>query len=101
MSNPDGASGTETGKGSRGWLAKLEGEYSFLRGLTVLSVIGTLIGAYFQNLSAYENKVAAQAQTDMTAATQTFADASGALAPPLSLQWQLISDYHRAIAAGT
>lgn len=101
MSNADGASGTETGKGSRGWLARLEGEYSFLKSLTVLSVIGTLIGAYFQNLSAYENKVAAQAQTDMTAATQTFADASGALAPPLSLQWQLISDYHKAIAAGT
>jgi hypothetical protein len=82
-------------------IIRTERDYSFLKGLTVLSLFGTLIGAYFQNLSAYENKVAAQAQADMTAATQTFAEVSSALASPLRLQRQLISDYHAAITAGT
>src|SRR5262249_32395590 len=94
-------SGDKGGKGFWGWLLKLEGEYSFFKGLTVLSLFGTLIGAYFQNLSAYEAKVSAQAQSDMAAATQTFAEASAALATPLSLQRQLISDYYNAIVAKT
>ena len=64
-------------------------------------MFGTLIGAYFQNLSAYENKVTAQAQDDMAAATQTFTDASGALAAPLNLQQRLVTDYHNAVVAGT
>src|SRR6202166_4248618 len=105
MPNADGGPGAPSGGGF--WqrikpaLARAEGEYSFLKGLTVLSVFGTLIGAYFQNLSAYENKVAAQAQADLASATQTFTEASSALAAPLSLQKQLITDYHNAIVAGT
>ncbi|WP_213739737.1 hypothetical protein [Bradyrhizobium sp. dw_411] len=82
-------------------LSKAEGEYSFVKSLTVLSLFGTLIGAYFQNLSAYENKVTAQAQADMAAATQTFTDASSALAAPLNLQRQLITSYHNAVTSGT
>jgi hypothetical protein len=69
--------------------------------LAILSVAATLIGAYFQNLSTYNEKVAAQAKDDMTAATQTFADASGALSVPLALQKQLISGYHNAIVTNT
>jgi hypothetical protein len=69
--------------------------------LAILSVIGTLIGAYFQNLSTYNDKVAAQAKDDMTAATQAFADASSALSVPLALQKQLVSGYHNAIATNT
>lgn len=102
MSNADGGPNAPS---RAGWfksaLAKAEGEYSFLKSLTVLSLFGTLIGAYFQNLSAYENKVTAQAQADMAAATQTFTDASGALAAPLNLQQRLITSYHNAVAAGT
>jgi hypothetical protein len=67
--------------------------------LAILSVVATLIGAYFQNLSIYNDKVAAQAKDDMTAAAQAFADASSALSVPLALQQQLISGYHNAIAA--
>jgi hypothetical protein len=105
MPNADGGPDARSGGGF--WqrvkpaLVRAEGEYSFVKGLTVLSVFGTLIGAYFQNLSAYENKVAAQAQADLTAATQTFTETSSALAAPLSLQKQLIADYHNAIVAGT
>ena len=104
---PDAGGGPDAPSGGGFWLwirsaiGRAEGEFSFVKGLTVLSLFGTLIGAYFQNLSAYEAKVAAQAQADMTAATQTFAETSSALATPLSLQQQLISDYHKAIVAGT
>jgi len=38
---------------------------------------------------------------ELKAATQTFAETSSALAAPLSLQKQLIADYHNAIVAGT
>ena len=105
MPNADGGPGAPSGGGF--WqrikpaLVRAEGEYSFVKGLTVLSVFGTLIGAYFQNLSAYENKVAAQAQADLAAAAQTFTETSSALGAPLSLQKQLIADYHNAIVAGT
>jgi hypothetical protein len=105
MPNADGGLDARSGEGF--WqrlkpaLVRAEGEYSFVKGLTILSVFGTLIGAYFQNLSAYESKVAAQAQADLTAATQVFAETSSALAAPLSLQKQLIADYHNAIVAGT
>ncbi|WP_426441826.1 hypothetical protein [Bradyrhizobium genosp. P] len=105
MANADAGQGGPPGRGfwqsiksGIGWV---EGEYSLVKGLTVLSLFGTLIGAYFQNLSAYEAKVTAQAEADMKAATQTFAEVSSGLAAPLSLQRQLITDYHNAIAAGT
>jgi hypothetical protein len=45
--------------------------------------------------------VTAQAQADMAAATQTFTDASGALAASLNLQQRLITSYHNAVAADT
>ena len=102
MSNTDGDPNTPA---RAGWftslLAKAERDYSFLKSLTVLSLFGTLIGAYFQNLSAYENKVTAQAQADMAAATQTFTDTSSALAASLNLQQRLITSYHNAVAADT
>jgi hypothetical protein len=67
--------------------------------IAILGVLGTLIGAYFQNLSIYNDKVAALAKDDMTAAANAFADASSALSVPLALQQQLIFGYHNAIAA--
>ena len=88
-------------KGFKSFFQWAEGQFSFFKSLTLLSAFGTLVGAYFQNLSAYENKVAAQAQTDMAAATQTLGELSAALAAPLRLQWQLIKDYHEAIAANS
>ena len=71
---------------------------TYLKGVGLLGIIGTLLVAYFQNLSAYENKVAAQAKDDLTAATQTFAEVSNAISVPLALQSELIAAYRRAIA---
>jgi hypothetical protein len=96
-----GPVGGGSGHGFKSFFLRAEGQFSFFKSLTLLSAFGTLIGAYFQNLAAYENKVAAQAQTDMAAAMQAFEETSTALAAPLRLQWQLIKDYHGAILART
>jgi hypothetical protein len=72
---------------------------AYIKGASLFGIISALLVAYFQNLSAYESKVATQAKDDLTAATQTFTDVSNALSVPLALQNELIAAYHRAIAA--
>jgi hypothetical protein len=67
--------------------------------VTIISVIGTLLVSYFQNLSSYEDKVASLAKDDMAAATQTFSEASAALSAPLSLQERLVFGYFDAVEA--
>jgi hypothetical protein len=66
-------------------------------GVTFVGALGTLIGAFFQNLSAYEDKAAAQAKDDLAAAAQTFTEASSALSVPLSLQERLVFGYYDAV----
>jgi hypothetical protein len=71
-----------------------------LSGITVVGLLGvlaTLIVAYFQNLSAYQDKVTTQAKDDMAAATQVFAEASTALSSALSLQQRLIDNFYDAL----
>jgi len=71
-----------------------------LSGITIVGVAGlltTLILAYFQNMSAYQDKVTTQAKDDMTAATQVFAEASTALSSATSLQLQLIDYFYAAV----
>ena len=74
-----------------------EKELAFLKGAAILSLLGTLIGAYFQNLSAYEGKVATQAKDDLLAATEAFTEASVTLSTPLSLQERLVFGYFDAV----
>jgi len=78
-------------------IIRTEKEFAFLKGLALVSLLGTLIGAYFQNVSSYEDKVSAQAKDDLAAATQAFTDASNALSTPLSLQERLIFGYFDAV----
>src|SRR5579885_1198017 len=77
--------------------AATEAEVSYVKGLTLFGVISTLVVAYFQNLSAYHDRVATLAKDDMAAATQTFTEASGSLSAALALQRRLISDFYAAI----
>jgi hypothetical protein len=74
-----------------------------LSGITIVGVLGlltTLIVAYFQNMSAYQDKVTTQAKDDMTSATQVFAEASTALSSAISLQQQLINYFYAAVPNG-
>jgi hypothetical protein len=71
-----------------------------LSGITIVGVAGiltTLILAYFQNLSTYQDKVTTQAKDDMTGATQVFAEASTALSSATSLQHQMIAYFYAAV----
>jgi hypothetical protein len=62
--------------------------------------LGTLIAAYFQYLTAYEDKVATQAKEDLTAATVAFTDTSTALSVPIMLQATLFRDFVNAKGGG-
>ena len=80
--------------------SQAEGEYSFLKSLTVLSLLGTLIGAYFQNLSAYENKVPRR-RRPIWRRRRKHLPTLRALAASLNLQQRLITSYYNAVAAST
>jgi hypothetical protein len=78
-------------------IIRTEREFAFVKGLAVVSLFGTLIGAYFQNLSAYQDKVTTLAKDDMTAATGAFTDASSMLSTAMTLQGQLYYDFTHAV----
>ncbi len=80
---------------------RTETEYSFFKGLTFLGFLGTIIGAYFQYISAYNDKVTTLAKEDLTEATSAFTDASKQLSVPLSLQERLVFSFFAANDPGT
>jgi hypothetical protein len=81
----------------RGWLSTTETEFSFIKGLTFISFVGTLIGGYFHYLSDYQTKVATQAKEDLLAATQAFTETSGTLSRAIMLQADLFHDFEAAV----
>lgn len=80
------------------WMLATETGFSFVKGLTFISFAGTLIAAYFQYLSAYQDKVAAEAKDDLAAATSAFTETSTALSVPLSLQERLVFAFRDAVS---
>jgi hypothetical protein len=95
---PDGTTAKPAGRRSVGqWLLATETGFSFVKGLTFISFAGTLIAAYFQYLSAYQDKVAAAAKDDLAAATATFTDTSTALSVPMSLQERIVFAFRDAV----
>jgi hypothetical protein len=77
---------------------RLNNVLSYARGLPVITLIGSLLVGYFQYLSAYQDKVSAQAKEDMTAATSTFSDIADAFSEAQMLQQILYFDYAAALA---
>jgi hypothetical protein len=97
MANADGG-GAPAPHGFWQWLKSFVMRQ--LSGITIVGVLGlltTLIIAYFQNLSAYQDKVTTLAKDDMTGATQVLAEASTALSSALSLQQRLVKDFYDAL----
>jgi hypothetical protein len=76
-------------------IVRTDNEFIFVKGLALISLLGTLIGAYFQYLSSYQDKVSALAQEDMTAATTTFTDTANTLSQAITLQDLLFYDFIR------
>jgi hypothetical protein len=77
---------------------RLNSILSYARGLPVITLIGSLLVGYFQYLSAYQDKVSAQAKEDMTAATSTFSDIADAYSEAQMLQQIIYYDYSAALA---
>jgi len=78
-------------------LISAETDFAFVKSLTFIGFLGTVIVAYFQYLSAYQDKVAAAAKDDLTAATSAFTETSTALSVPLSLQERLVFAFRDAV----
>jgi hypothetical protein len=82
---------------ARAFFNGLNGILSYARGLPVITLIGSLLVGYFQYLSAYQDKVSAQAKEDMSAATSTFLDIANAFSEAQMLQQILYFDYAAAL----
>ena len=80
----------------KGAIVRTENDFALVKGLAIVSAFGTLIGAYFQYLSSYQDKVSALAQADMTAATTAFTDTSNTLSQAITLQDLLFYDFIQA-----
>ena len=79
------------------WLRKFSHGFDVVRGLSMVTVLGSLAVGYFQYLNAYQEKVGSQAKEDMAAATTTFTEISRAFAEVQALQQTLYSDFTRAL----
>jgi hypothetical protein len=83
--------------GVRTALDRVGGWITFLKGAPAIGLLTMLAVAYFQNVSSYEDKVAAQAKDDLAAATAVFAEASNKLSTAMTLQQILYFGYSDAI----
>src|SRR5690242_15749640 len=81
----------------KGALVRTEQEFVFLKGLTVVSVLGTILVGYFQYISAYEDKVAAQYKEDFAAATGAFNEIANAFSTAQNLQQLLYFNYNDVV----
>lgn len=71
--------------------------FSYLLGLPVITLLGSLLVGYFQYLNAYQEKVSNQAREDMKLATDTFEEISTAFSDVLALQNLLYSNFASAV----
>ncbi len=82
-------------------LSNLQEETSHFKNITFAGFLATCIVGYFQNLSAYQDKVATLAKDDMAAATDTFKEVSSKLSAAISLQQGLIFAFYGAVQEGS
>ncbi|KRR09427.1 hypothetical protein [Bradyrhizobium valentinum] len=79
------------------WLWKFNHGLDIVKGLSLVTVLSSLVVGYFQYLNAYQEKVGSQAKEDMAAATATFTEISRAFSEVQALQQTLYSDFTRAV----
>lgn len=79
-------------------LIKSDREFSVFKGLSFVGFLSTLLVAYFQYLSAYQDKVSTQAKEDLAAATAAFTEASNTFSTAMTLQQILFYDYRYVIS---
>ncbi len=76
-----------------------EGTAVFLKNLSIVGLIGTVIGSYFQYVSWREEQNIARYKEDFAAATATFADTSRTLSAAMNLQQIVYFTFKNAVNA--
>lgn len=79
------------------WLKQADDRVAFLKGLSVVAAIGTLVGSYFQYKSAQHEKALTQYKEDFHAATQTFVEAAVPIQSAMRLQHALFITFSEAV----
>jgi hypothetical protein len=79
------------------WLSKFDRGFTLVKGLSVVTVLSSVLVGYFQYLNSYQEKVSAHAKENMLAATKTFEDISTKFSLVQTLQQQLFSDFSTAL----
>ncbi|MBR0737805.1 hypothetical protein JQ581_12790 [Bradyrhizobium liaoningense] len=79
------------------WLTQFDRGFTLVKGLSLVTVLSSLLVGYFQYLNSYREKVSAQAKENMQAATKTFDDISTKFSQVQALQQQLFADYSTAL----
>jgi len=74
-------------------------KFAYFIGLPIVTVIGTLLAAHFQYVSAYHDRVRAAGKEQLAAAEAVFTDASTAFSKAITLQQTLYANYHAALTA--
>ncbi|TYO63394.1 hypothetical protein FXV83_27455 [Bradyrhizobium hipponense] len=95
---PKDAAGTQrTAEGPLTWLTKFDRGFTLVKGLSLVTVLSSLLVGYFQYLGSYQEKVNAQAKENMQTAAKTFDTISTKFSLVQALQQQLFSDYSTAL----
>jgi hypothetical protein len=79
------------------WLSKFDRGFTLVKGLSVVTLLSSLLLGSFQYLNSYQEKVSAQAKDDMLAAASAFKDISTKFSQVQALQQLLFYDFATAL----
>jgi hypothetical protein len=80
-----------------GWIHAVDRHFTFVRGLSVFTLLSSALVAYFQYLGAYQEKVSIQARDDLKSVSDTFTEISVPFSNVLALQQMLYVDFAKAV----
>src|SRR5579864_3159530 len=81
----------------RNLLSGLKNRFHLFVSLPVVTVIGSLLASHFQYLSAYQDKVDAEAKQQVNAAETTYTDVSTMFSKAITLQQYLFFDFRDSV----
>jgi len=74
-----------------------DSRFAFVRGLSIVTLLSSVVVGYFQYLNAYQEKVSNQAKEDMKSATDTLDEISTAFSDALALQNLVYASFAAAV----
>lgn len=87
----------ESGEHGLGGVGRFLRLVSYLLGLPIITLLGSLLVGYYQYLNAYQEKVSARAAADVQMATTAFADISKKFSEAQTLQQAMFQDFLNAL----